>query len=132
MVFKLSRPSATILLFETGKGICTGAKNMDEAKTAVGKLVGELRAKGLKVEEPEINVQNVVVSAELGFEVDVAGIAARHKCMYEPERFPGAVFKEAGKTLLVFSSGRVVCVGSKSAEEAKEAIDELREKLSAP
>ena len=103
---------------------------MEEAKVAVGKFVEELRAKGFNVEEPNVSIQNLVASAELGFEVNVAELAAKHECMYEPERFPGAVFKEAEKTLLVFSSGKIVCVRSKTVEEAKEAVDRLKEKLS--
>lgn len=131
IVFGLSRPQATILLFRSGKGICTGAKNVEEAEAAVKKFTEELKAKGFNVEEANVAVQNMVTSADLGFEVDVAEIAAKHKCAYEPERFPGAVFKfkESGKTLLVFSSGKVVCVGAKTVEEAKEAVDQLRKRL---
>jgi transcription initiation factor TFIID TATA-box-binding protein len=46
---------------------------------------------------------------------------------YEPEQFPGLVYKliEAKATFLLFSNGKVVCTGTKSEEEAKQALDKL-------
>jgi len=46
---------------------------------------------------------------------------------YEPEQFPGLVYKliEAKATFLLFSNGKVVCTGTKSEEEARTALDKL-------
>jgi transcription initiation factor TFIID TATA-box-binding protein len=43
---------------------------------------------------------------------------------YEPEQFPGLVYKliEAKATFLLFSNGKVVCTGTKSEEEARHGI----------
>lgn len=129
LVYRFSRPAATLLMFETGKVVCTGAKSEGEARLAVEKLVDMLRSKNLKAEKPEVSVENVVVSASLGRSVNVEKLASAMSLSYEPERFPGATFKHKNKTILVFSSGRIVCVGSKTLEEARQTIDEVKQML---
>jgi transcription initiation factor TFIID TATA-box-binding protein len=50
---------------------------------------------------------------------------------YEPEQFPGLVYKlpELKATFLLFSNGKVVCTGTKSEEEVNRALDKLIENL---
>ncbi len=130
LVYEFARPAVTLLMFSSGKIICTGAKSRDEAERAIRKLVEMLRTGGVAVEEPEISVENIVVSSELGFSLNLERLAASMGLVYEPERFPGAVYKSKGKTVLIFPSGRIVCMGSKSEKEAREIVEELRASLS--
>jgi len=46
---------------------------------------------------------------------------------YEPEQFPGLVYKlmDAKATFLLFSNGKVVCTGTKSREEVQIALEKL-------
>ncbi|MCS7119944.1 MAG: hypothetical protein NZ952_01900 [Candidatus Bathyarchaeota archaeon] len=46
-----------------------------------------------------------------------------------PEKFPGASVKLGDKTILVLSSGRLVCVGSKSLMEASQTIYQFKQML---
>ena len=49
---------------------------------------------------------------------------------YEPEQFPGLVFKLKDKaTFLLFSNGKVVCTGTKSETAVHESLDMLIEIL---
>ena len=43
---------------------------------------------------------------------------------YEPEQFPGLVYKLPGTraTFLLFSNGKIVCTGTKSETRLKEAV----------
>jgi len=116
-------------MFETGKAICTGGKTEQEAKLAVEKLIEKLREKGISVAEPELSVENVVVSTNIGRKLNLEKLAPAMRLSYEPERFPGATFKREGKTFLLFSSGRVICVGSKTLAEAKEQLEKLAQEL---
>jgi len=129
LVYRFARPAVTILMFETGKAICTGGKTEQEAKLAVEKLIEKLREKGISVAEPELSVENVVVSTNIGRRLNLEKLAPAMHLSYEPERFPGATFKREGKTFLLFSSGRVVCVGSKTLAEAKEQLEKLAQEL---
>ena len=51
---------------------------------------------------------------------------------YQPDKFPGLIYKieEHGATLLLFDSGKLVCTGTKSIEDATSAIEMMKEKLS--
>jgi len=50
---------------------------------------------------------------------------------YEPEQFPGLVYKldEAKATFLLFSNGKIVCTGTKSADEVHQAVEKLVKNL---
>lgn len=48
-------------------------------------------------------------------------------CFYEPELFPGAIFKmlDPKLTFLIFSSGKVCITGAKTREDAKTGFDKI-------
>jgi transcription initiation factor TFIID TATA-box-binding protein len=48
--------------------------------------------------------------------------------MYEPEQFPGAIFRmgEPKVVLLVFASGKLVITGAKRGEQVHEAAEKMR------
>lgn len=74
----------------------------------------------------EIHIQNVVASTSIGADLDLNAIsAAFENAEYEPEQFPGLVFRvEKPKTAaLIFRSGKVVCTGAKSIEAVDEAVN---------
>jgi len=47
MVYRMKEPKVTILLFNSGKIVCTGAKNVEDASRAVDKLSEEFTSLGL-------------------------------------------------------------------------------------
>ena len=70
-------------------------------------------------------IQNVVVSVTLNQRLDLNAIQnAFPEAEYKPAQFPGLVFRLAKpKTAtLIFSSGKMVCTGAKSEEEAVKAV----------
>jgi len=80
----------------------------------------------------KINVENVVASASLGQKFDLELISiAMDRVEYEPEQFPGLVYRMKGPkvVLLLFGSGKIVCTGAKSIEDAEKAATKVREKL---
>jgi transcription initiation factor TFIID TATA-box-binding protein len=50
---------------------------------------------------------------------------------YEPEQFPGLVYKLPGTraTFLLFSNGKIVCTGTRSEAKLREAVDKLIKNL---
>lgn len=67
-------------------------------------------------------IQNVVSSVYLGVKLDLRKIVQSCKnAEYNPKRFVALVMRlrEPRTTALVFSSGKIVCVGAKSEEEAR-------------
>jgi transcription initiation factor TFIID TATA-box-binding protein len=47
MVYRIREPKVVMLLFSTGKIVCTGAKNVEDVSTAAEKLLKELNSLGL-------------------------------------------------------------------------------------
>jgi transcription initiation factor TFIID TATA-box-binding protein len=80
---------------------------------------------GQQYPEPKIEIQNVVASVTLNQKLDLQAIQnAFPQVDYKPAQFPGLVFRlEKPRTAtLIFSSGKMVCTGAKSEEEARRAV----------
>jgi transcription initiation factor TFIID TATA-box-binding protein len=129
----LKKPKTATLIFETGKMVCTGAKSEKEAVQAVNKVTKELRSHGIPLtNKPVVNIQNIVASAELNGEIDLENVVYKlQKVMYEPEQFPGAVYRmDVPKVVfLIFSAGKLVCVGAKREGDVYEAVGKLQKIL---
>ncbi len=130
LVFRLKRPKTATLIFTTGKMVCTGAKSEKEARGAVMKVVRELKASGIIIlGKPKIVIQNMVASANLHGRIDLEAMSdVLGSVMYEPEQFPGAIFRmgEPKVVLLVFASGKLVITGAKRGEQVHEAAEKMR------
>ena len=133
LVFRLKRPKTATLIFTTGKMVCTGAKSEKEAFSTVRRVVRELRKEGFVIQrEPEIFIANMVASADVGGKVNLeeaAGIL--DNVMYEPEQFPGAIYRmeDPKVVILVFASGKIVITGAKREEQVHKAAERIRDIL---
>lgn len=82
--------------------------------------------------KPIISIENVVASASVNQRVDLNQITRTFTDVeYHPDQFPGLVFRlKSPKTAtLIFSSGKMVCTGAKSEEQAKKAVRTVVQKL---
>lgn len=133
LVFRLKKPKTATLIFTTGKMVCTGAKSEKEAIQAVTKVTKELKNHGIAIKnKPVVTIQNIVASAELGGEIDLESVVYKmRKVMYEPEQFPGAVYRmdEPKVVFLIFSAGKLVCVGAKKEQDVYSAVDNIQRVL---
>jgi len=133
LVFRLKKPKAVILIFSSGKMVCTGSRSERQAKKAVLRVVDELKRNGIVITgEPTIQIQNIVASAKLSGSIDLEKMAyTLERTIYEPEQFPGLIYRmDSPKTVfLVFSSGSLVCTGAKKQEEVQCAVASLQETL---
>ena len=129
LVFRLKRPKTATLIFSTGKMVCTGAKSEKLARSAIRKVVKELKDNGIIIlGKPEIMIQNIVATANLHTYIDLEAAAdILDNVLYEPEQFPALIYRmgEPKVVILVFASGKLVCTGAKSAEMVDVAIMNL-------
>jgi transcription initiation factor TFIID TATA-box-binding protein len=129
LVFRLKVPKTATLIFSSGKMVCTGAKSEEQAQKAVRTVVQRLKKGGVEiVNEPIIEIQNIVASAGLGGKVHLEEAARQlPHSMYEPEQFPGLIHRMATpKTvILLFASGKLVCTGAKKETEVYQAVNNL-------
>ncbi len=135
LIYKLSEPKTATLLFRSGKVVCTGARSINEVSQAIARLIERIEAAELAVEHnPDIKVQNIVASSDLETELNLNAIAISlglEKVEYEPEQFPGLVYRmdDPKVVLLLFGSGKVVCTGAKKVDDIETAIEKINEEL---
>jgi len=133
LILKLDVPKASALLFSSGKIICTGTKSLREARTAIDAITKKLGAIGIKVKgEPDIEVQNMVASGDVGGKLNLNEIIFKFEnTEYDPEQFPGLVYKLPNShiTFLLFGTGKIVITGAKSEKEIVESVYTLRDQL---
>jgi transcription initiation factor TFIID TATA-box-binding protein len=133
LVFRLKRPKTATLIFNSGKMVCTGAKSEKEARRAVMNVVKELKKGGIIIiSRPNLKVVNMVASASLGGRVDLElATSALRKTMYEPEQFPGLIYRmdEPKVVILIFASGNLVCTGATKEQDVYDAVHKLHGSL---
>jgi transcription initiation factor TFIID TATA-box-binding protein len=133
LVFRLKIPKTATLIFNSGKMVCTGAKSEQKARRAVMTVAKELKKGGIIIiGRPDLKVVNMVASASLGGKVNLElAVGALGKTMYEPEQFPGLIYRmdEPKVVILIFASGNPVCTGAKNEQDVYDAVHKLHERL---
>jgi len=129
LVYRLQSPKITALVFKSGKMVVTGAKSVKQLVWAVKAILKKFITKGIVIQgRPQIQIQNIVASANLNVVVDLekAAFVLPHS-MYEPEQFPGLIFRmdKPRVVLLIFSSGKMVITGAKRENEVYEAVNNI-------
>jgi transcription initiation factor TFIID TATA-box-binding protein len=79
-----------------------------------------------------VSIENVVASASVNQTINLIEITRRFTNVeYRPDQFPGLVFRlKTPKTAtLIFSSGKMVCTGGKSEEQAFKAVHTVAKML---
>ncbi len=128
---KFVKPRVTILVFSSGKAIIVGAKSEDDVKISSKNLASFLRKNGVGLKrDPRVLIKNIVATFSLDGPVDLEKLVISLKgAVYEPEQFPGLIYRNYGVVFIIFSSGKVICTGSKSQAQAVRAMREVVSEL---
>jgi len=133
LVYRLKKPKTATLVFSTGKMVCTGAKCEKDVKRAVRKIVKSLNKAGFRTTgRPAITIQNVVACGSLGVPVDLErAVMTLENSIYEPEQFPGLVYrmKDPKAVVLIFGSGKIVIAGAKCEEQVPKVAGRVMDRL---
>src|SRR5258708_7002991 len=135
LIYRLKEPKTAILLFRSGKVVCTGAKSMTEVETSIAKVSQQIKKGGQKINlHPKIEVQNIVASSDLESEINLNAIAVTlglDRVEYEPEQFPGLVcrIEEPRVVVLLFGSGKLVCTGARKPSDVEVAVKKITKEL---
>ena len=130
-------PKVCLLLFGSGRVVATGAKSYDNVVVAMRHIVEDLKNHDFELwdfHEDDILVQNIVMTYDYKNTLHLHDLVLTlpfDRCEYEPEQFPGLIFRldKTSGVCLIFSSGKCVVTGTNSPEEALAAVDELKEVL---
>lgn len=135
LVYRLSEPKTAILIFRSGKIVCTGGDSIEAVNEAVSRVFDQLRDLGIDVPgDPNISIQNIVSSANLGSQLNLNALAiglGLEDVEYEPEQFPGLVYRldEPNVVVLLFGSGKLVVTGGKTMADAGDAVEVVQSRL---
>ena len=136
LVYRIKEPKAAFLIFKSGKVVCTGTKSAAEAQTALDQATSNVKDVGVDVlPSPKIEVVNIVASGDLKTDNlnlnQVAMAFGLENIEYEPEQFPGLVFrmKDPKVVILIFSTGKVICTGARSKENVDQALTNMHREL---
>ena len=133
LVYRIKKPKTATLIFSSGKLVCTGARTGRQAKKAIMTVIDELKSNGMViVGKPEIQIVNIVASGGLGGYIDLEKcVYSLKKTMYEPEQFPGLIYRmeDPKVVMLLFSTGKLVCTGARKEADVELAVKKLKENL---
>ena len=126
LVLRVKKPKSAVLVFSSGNLVCTGTKSLAQVKDVIRQVIKQLARIGVKItDKPKITVQNIVASGSIDMRLNLNYLAlALENTEYEPEQFPGLVYKliEPNATFLLFSNGKLVCTGTKNKKQLDESM----------
>jgi len=134
-VFRIADPKIAALIFSSGKIVLTGIRNNKALTDGLAIIIKSLKKAGIKpLKEPKVTITNMVCSYDLGKYININNVAVAlnvENIEYEPEQFPGLVYriKDPKIVVLIFSSGKIILTGGKNIEDVKKGLDVLEQKL---
>lgn len=135
LVLRIDKPKSAVLVFSSGNLVCTGTKSVAQVKEVIKAVIKQIAKIGVKVTQvPKITVQNIVASGSIDLSLNLNVLALQlENTEYEPEQFPGLVYKldEPTATFLLFSNGKLVCTGTKNKQQLEESMEKLNKNIRA-
>jgi transcription initiation factor TFIID TATA-box-binding protein len=136
MYLRFEEEAPLITVYRTGKYIITGPTSNEE--------LFDLRERFLKflsdidvienATDDWFSVQNYVCTEDLGQTLNLNALAiglGLERTEYEPEQFPGLIYRPEGYdgVVLLFATGSVVITGSRSVDSAEQIFTDLKDDL---
>jgi len=129
LILRVKEPKSAVLVFSSGNLVCTGTKSSIQVRQVINAVIKQLRKINVNVKiKPKITVQNIVASGSINLKLNLNFLALEmQNTEYEPEQFPGLVYKlvEPTATFLLFSNGKLVCTGTKNKKELDDSMRQL-------
>ena len=133
-VIRMNKPRSVLLVFKSGSIVSTGTHSEEKACEAIHRFVMKIYKieKFQNLEVGDIKIENMVASCNIGKKIHLEQAARTlPRSMYEPEQFPAIIHRicHPKTVVLIFASGRLVCVGGKSLQEIKNSISTVHMEL---
>ena len=133
LVLRIKKPKSAVLVFSSGNLVCTGTKSVAQVKEVISQVIKQIGKIGVKItDKPKITVQNIVASGAIDLNLNLNVLALQlENTEYEPEQFPGLVYKlvDPTATFLLFSNGKLVCTGTKNKQQLEESMRQLNRNI---
>lgn len=123
-------PTATI--FTSGSCNIRGASSEQELCENKTLLENKISQLGIEGTISDFKITNIVFTHDLKKEINLNQIVINlglENIEYEPEQFPGLIYRLEQGVILVFSSGKLILTGFRNSEDAEQALDQLSTNL---
>ena len=135
LVLRIKKPKSAVLVFSSGNLVCTGTKSVAQVREVIQQVIKQLKKVNVYVKiKPKITVQNIVASGAVNLDLNLNTLALElENTEYEPEQFPGLVYKleDPTATFLLFSNGKLVCTGTKNKAQLDDSMVQLNKNVRA-
>ncbi len=133
LVLRIKKPKSAVLVFSSGNLVCTGTKSVAQVKEVINSVIRQIAKIGVRItDKPKITVQNIVASGSIDLNLNLNILALQlENTEYEPEQFPGLVYKlvDPTATFLLFSNGKLVCTGTKNKQQLEDSMKQLNKNI---
>jgi transcription initiation factor TFIID TATA-box-binding protein len=134
VTIRLNEGGPAYTIYRTGAFQIRGAKTEEDLTEAEERFRDVLSEVGVKVHDYEFQHVTSVFIEDLEREVNLEALTialGMENTEYEPEQFPGLIYRppEFELTLLVFASGKITVGGTIDRDEAKSAVQKLKDEL---
>lgn len=137
MYLRFEEDAPLITVYRTGKYIISGADTEEEPYLLRERFLTLLSDMGVieQSEDEWFSIQNYVCIGELDETQNLNALAiglGLEKTEYEPEQFPGLIYRPDSRdcVVLIFATGKVVITGASEFETAEQTFEELQVTLS--
>jgi transcription initiation factor TFIID TATA-box-binding protein len=129
--YRLKPDNYYIAFYKSGKFLINGVKSLEKTNDTANRVLKILENAGVHVHITRTEIVNIVCLSSFCLNKSLEKIICDlDSCdaSYEPEQFPGLIYKKWGATFLIFSSGKVIITGLRDFGQAK-ILSEKLEKL---
>lgn len=121
-----------VAFYRSGRCSVVGCKSVEHFETVV-EQVNDVMRELLEFEyNPAVELSNIVATSDLGSDVSLEALALKlglERTEYEPEQFPGLMYRDSEYVMLVFASGKLLCTGLTDLNAVSEAIENMASRI---
>jgi transcription initiation factor TFIID TATA-box-binding protein len=131
VIKRLRNPRCTCKIFSNGNIGITGCKSIEQCDIAIRKIARMIEKLGYEVKITNKEVTNMVGSFNFGSIINLEALTTSigQNASFEPELFPGLIYKTDTCSILVFRSGKIIITGVKCKKELNDAFEIIFIKL---
>lgn len=119
-----------IAFYRSGKFLVTGVDSIEKMEMVTCKVLDLLKNANFNVAIKNTTIHNIVMTSSLKMNTCLEKVALAldpAKATYEPEQFPGIIYKDFGVSFLLFAKGKFVLTGAKDSKFGEDATEKFIE-----
>lgn len=127
LMYRLKPELRYIAFYRSGKFLITGKDLQNNINDVSQRILKYIIEAGFNRAIIQIKVHNIVAKGKIVNNSTLESFLLNNsnKSEYEPEQFPGLIFRDWGLTFLLFSTGSTIITGAKNIEQLEFGFEEF-------